>query len=172
MAFALQARLEVRMSDANPVAKWVVSILGSVAAALLVWWLTHSGGPLNPLPPTPTASAPLSIVAVQITDARVPESATAQVSIYNNGTSASEDCKVWWYSGSDVAAELASNHEPSTSAVSEVFGLRPAETRVVTITSLPYTAPGSFDSRIQVCCLGVNVCSERLARRVRVLAAK
>jgi hypothetical protein len=160
------------MPDASAVTKWVLGILGSVVAALLVWWLTHSGGPLNPLPPAKRAPAPLSIVAVQIADARVPGSATARVTVYNNGTSAGEDCKVSWYSGSDVAAELASNHEPSTSAVSEVFGLRPAETRLVDITSLPYAAPGSFDSLFQVQCLGVNVTSERLARRVRVLAAE
>ena len=160
------------MPEANSVAKLVTGILGTVTAALLVWWLTHSGGPLNPIPPAKETAAPLSIVAVQIVDARVPGSATASVTVYNNLTSADEDCKVLWYSGSEVAAELASGHEPSTSAVSETFGLRPAETRIVRITSLPYNAPGSFDSRFQVNCLGVNVTSERLARRVRVLAAQ
>lgn len=160
------------MPEANSGAKWVMGILGTVAAALLVWWLTHSGGPLNPTPPVKETPAPLSIVAVQIGDARVPGSAMASATVYNNATSANEDCRVSWYSGSEVAAELASNHEPSTSAESETFGLRPAETRTVSITSLPYNAPGSFDSRFQVHCLGVNVTSERLARRVRVLAAQ
>ena len=160
------------MADGSPVTKLALGIVGSVVAALLVWWLTSSGGPLNPTPRPPSPPAPLSIVAAKINDARVPGAATAQVTVYNNGTLAGEDCKVWWYSGSAVADELARDRLPSTAAVSEVFGLRPAETRVVDITSLPYTAPGDFDSRLEVSCLGVNFVSGRLARRVRVLAAQ
>ena len=38
-------------------AKWVGGILGSVIAALAIWWLTHPGGPLNPKkPPRPPPS--------------------------------------------------------------------------------------------------------------------
>ena len=34
--------------------KWLAGIAASVTGALIIWWLTHPGGPFNPIPPTAT----------------------------------------------------------------------------------------------------------------------
>lgn len=42
--------------------KWLAGILASIVAAVAVWWLTHPGGPLNPVTPTPPPEPRLSFL--------------------------------------------------------------------------------------------------------------
>ncbi len=112
--------------DMNPtVGKWLAGIAASIIAALIIWFLTHSGGPLNPIP-APVADKPiLRIVDVQVTHAPLGGTAHATVKVFNEGKATGEACTVWWYSGSDVGKELASGLNASKAAVSDAFGLPP-----------------------------------------------
>jgi len=75
---------------------------------------------------------------------------------------------VWWYSGSEVATELAARREPSTAAESPPFGLRPGGSQSMDMASLIYTVPGRVQSMAQVICQGRDVKSQLLERDVDV----
>lgn len=136
--------------------KWLAGIAASIITALIIWFLTHSGGPLNPAP-SPVEDRPvLRIVDFQATNAPLGGTAHATVSVFNEGKATGEACSVWWYSGSDVGKELASGLLASKSAVSYEFGLVPNQTKVVELDSLPYIEPGVFRSYAQVSCMGTN----------------
>ena len=88
----------------------------------------------------------LKIVDFQVSDAPVGGQARAEVTVFNEGDSTGEFCTVWWYSGSEVAHQLEQGLLPGQAATSEEFGLRPEETRQITVWSLPYGEPGRFRS--------------------------
>lgn len=48
-------------STSSSFRKWLGGVATSVIVAVLVWWLTHAGGVLNPIPVTPTAEMPAPI---------------------------------------------------------------------------------------------------------------
>lgn len=145
--------------------RWVAGIMATIIASLAFWWLTKLGGILNP-ESTGTAPAKLGIVSAQIGDVVRGGRATATISVYNNSSTVLEDCVLWWFSGSRVSP----HHFPKDRALSQPFGLRPAETKTVIVLSLPYTEAGDFDSRISVECTsnGKRLGSDWLTRRVHV----
>lgn len=157
-----------KTSSLSSVGKWAAGIAATVIGAVLIWWLTHAGGPLNPLKPTPSAAARPRIIEFVVGPAVAGESARANFSIYNDSDVAAEDCKVWWYSGGKVGRDLERGLRPGEAATSAVFGLRPKDTHQVEVRSLIYPEPGNFRSTAEVSCLGVNVTSQQLERDVVV----
>ncbi len=148
--------------------KWLAGIAASVLAALIIWFLTHAGGPLNPGSPIDASKPILRIVDFQVTDAPLGGTAHAKVAVYNEGEAAGEACTVWWYSGSDVGKELAAGKLASRSAVSHEFGLVPDQTQVVELDSLVYTEPGVFRSYVQASCAGADITSIEYYKDVAV----
>ena len=150
----------------SSVGKWLAGIAASIITTLVIWYLTHSGGPLNP---SPSDDEPiLRIVDFQITDAPLGGRAHATVSVFNEGSVTGEACTVWWYSGTNVARELDEGRGASEAASSYEFGLPPGKTKVVEMDSLPYTEIGEFRSYIQASCSGVDIISIEYYQFVKV----
>lgn len=152
----------------SSVGKWLAGIVASVLAALIIWFLTRAGGPLNPGSPIDESKPILRIVDFQVTDAPLGGRAHAKVAVFNEGEAAGEACSVWWYSGSDVGKELAAGRSASQSAVSPEFGLVPNQTNVVELDSLVYTEPGVFRSYVRASCAGMNIVSIEYYKDVAV----
>lgn len=148
--------------------KWLGGIIAAVITAVLVWWLTAPGGLLNPKEATQEPRPVLKIVDFQVSDAPVGGQARAEVTVFNEGDSTGEFCTVWWYSGSEVAHQLEQGLLPGQAATSEEFGLRPEETRQITVWSLPYGEPGRFRSLAEVSCSGMDITSTQLVAYVTV----
>ena len=156
-------------SRGSAVVKWLAGVAATVVGAVLISLLTRPGGLLNPAKPAPVAQAILKIVDLQITDAHIGGSATADITVYNEGESTGESCSVWWYSGSDVGKQLQQGLEASQSAVSEDFGIRPKESKQIHMSSLVYTEPGVFPSYVQASCAGVNITSIEFHKNVNAV---
>lgn len=156
-------------SSGSSIGKWIAGITATIIGAVVIWWLTHPSGPLNPVPPTPRPKAILKIIDFAVTDAYVGESATATLTIYNEGETTGEGCSVWWYSGSEEGKRLEQGLLAQKAAVSDEFGLRPEESKQISMRSLVYTEPGRFRSYIEVSCWGYDVTSEEYYRYVNVL---
>ncbi len=148
--------------------KWVGGIVAAVMTAVLVWWLTEPGGLLNPQDATQGPRPVLKIVNFQVSEAPVGGKARADITVFNEGDSTGEFCTVWWYSGSEVGRRLEQGLLPGQAAVSEEFGLRPQESRQVTMWSLVYSEPGRFRSMAEVSCSGANVTSAQFVEYVTV----
>jgi len=149
-------------------AKWLAGIAASIVAALIIWFLTHEGGPLNPKSDPVEETAVLRIVDIDVTEAQVNGRSHARVSVFNEGEATGESCSVWWFSGSEVAAQLEAGLLASKSAVSGDFGLTPGETEIVELDSLPYTSAGVFRSYLQASCAGFDIVSDDFTREVVV----
>src|SRR5262249_3929183 len=131
--------------------KWLAGVAAAVLGSVIIWWLTHPGGPLNPPPPPPRKpDAVVKIIDFKISDAAVGQPATGTFTVYDESEIAADECQIWWYSGTKVGKELAEGKSGSESAVSERFGLRPKETRQITMRSLPYSEPGTFRSKLEI----------------------
>ncbi len=139
--------------------KWLLGVVTAVLITTLGWWLTHPGGPLNRIQPTPEPKPILRIVDVQVDTAKAGGTAHAAVSIYNEGKVTGEGCSVWWYSGTKVAQELDQGLLPSEAATSNEFGILPGQTQQIELNSLPYSDLGTFRSYLQAQCTGVNITS-------------
>jgi len=117
------------MSQSSSLGKWLAGIAAAVIGAVVVWWLTHLGGLLSPVTPTPRPRPSLKIIDFTVTHAFVGERAQAGLTIYNEGDTTGEACTVWWYSGIDAGKQLEQGLLPQEAAGSADFGLRPKETR-------------------------------------------
>ncbi|MEP0761363.1 MAG: hypothetical protein HRF48_01355 [Chloroflexota bacterium] len=148
--------------------KGLGGIMAAVITAVLVWWLTAPGGLLNPEDATQAPRPVLKIVDFQVGDAPVGGQARAEVTVFNEGDSTGEFCTVWWYSGSEVAHRLEQGLLPGQAAVSGEFGLRPQESKQITVWSLPYGEPGRFRSLAEVTCSGTNITSAQFVAYVTV----
>lgn len=150
------------------VGKWLLGILTAVLTGVLVWWLTHPGGPLNPEVPPATPKPVLRIVDVRVTAATVGGRASATVGIYNEGDVTGEACTVWWYSGDTVAHELEQGKNASEATTSREFGITPDQTQQVQLDSGIYTSPGTYGSYFQASCAGTNIVSREYHQDVVV----
>lgn len=148
--------------------KWLAGIAASVLAALIIWFLTRAGGPLNPGAPIAENKPILRIVDFQVSDAPLGGRAHAKVAVFNEGKATGEACTIWWYSGSDVGKELAAGLNASHSSVSHEFGLIPEQTQLIELDSLVYTEPGVFRSYVQASCAGADITSTEYYRDVAV----
>ncbi len=148
--------------------KWLGGIVAAVITAVLVWWLTEPGGLLNPEDATPQPRPVLKIVDFQVGDAPVGGQARAEVTVFNEGDSTGEFCTVWWYSGGEVGRQLEQGLLPGQAATSEEFGLRPQESKQISVWSLPYGEPGRFRSLAEVSCSGTNITSAQFVAYVEV----
>ena len=136
--------------------KWLSGIAATILGGVILWWLTHQGGPLNPTPRPSEPALNVKLTAFDPGSPFVGEGSTGHFTIYNEGDITGQDCKVYWYSGTEVAEELASGKLPQKASVSDPFGLKPKESRELTMQSLVYTGPGQFETEADVSCLGVN----------------
>jgi hypothetical protein len=152
----------------SSIGKWLAGIAASIIAALIIWFLTHAGGPLNRGTPIAEDKPILRIVDFHVTDAPLGGIAHATVSVFNEGKATGEACRVWWYSGSDVGKELAAGKSASKSATSHEFGLPPGQTSVVEPDSLMYTELGMFRSYVQASCAGADITSTEYYKDVAV----
>jgi len=157
------------MSQSSSLGKWLAGIAATIIGAVVIWWLTHPGGLLNPVTPTPRPQPSLKIIDFTVINAFVGERAQASLTVYNEGDSTGEACAVWWYSGSAVGRQLEQGLLPQEAAVSADFGLRPKETRQISLSSLVYTEPGTFRSYAQVSCRGANITSQEFYKDVIVV---
>ncbi len=148
--------------------KWLAGIAASVIAALIIWYLTHPGGPLNRGVPIAGDKPVLRIVDFQVTGAPLGGRAHTKVAVFNEGKVTGEGCSVWWYSGSDVGKELAAGKIGSQAATSHDFGFPPGQTSVVEFDSLVYTEPGVFRSYVQASCAGMDITSMEYYKDVAV----
>lgn len=148
--------------------KWLAGSAASVIAALVIWFLTRAGGPLNPGTPIAEDKPILRIVDFQITNAPLGGTAHTKVAVFNEGKVTGEACTVWWYSGSDVGKELAAGKLASQAATSHEFGLPPGQTNVVEFDSLVYKEPGVFRSYVQASCAGADITSTEYYKDVAV----
>ena len=148
--------------------KWLAGLVAAVITAVLVWWLTAPGGLLNPEEATPEPKPVLKIVDFQVSDAPVGGQARAEVTVFNEGDSTGEFCTVWWYSGSEVSRQLEQGLLPGQAATSEEFGLRPQESKQISLWSLVYSEPGRFRSLAEVSCSGTNITSAQFVAYVTV----
>lgn len=148
--------------------KWLGGIVAAVITAVLVWWLTEPGGLLNPEEATQAPRPVLKIVDFQVSDAPVGGRARADITVFNEGDSTGEFCTVWWYSGGEVGRQLEQGLSPAQAAISEEFGLRPQESKQLTLWSLVYDQPGQFRSMAQVSCSGANISSAQFVAYVTV----
>ncbi len=141
------------MAQSPSFGKWLGGIAATVIAAVVIWWLTHPGGLLNPTQPTPEPRPELKIIDVEVSGAYVGRTALATLTIYNEGDTTGEECIVWWWSGSELPQDGSSPtsgdfYLPS----SPTFAIRPNETREVSLSSAVYTSPGEFWSWVEVVC--------------------
>ena len=84
--------------------KWLGGLLATIVAGVVLWWLTHEGGPLNPRnPPAPAPHQISSPAHVTITAFDVdPEPAhlnstfNGRFTVYNDGESIAEGCNIYY----------------------------------------------------------------------------
>jgi hypothetical protein len=142
--------------------KWLAGIASAVIIGVVVWWLTSSGGPLNPVePPTPSPTpTPLVLITkFEVGTVFIPPDSVidASFTVYNEGDATAKECSLWWHShGADFA--------PSGT---QAFSLRPQETRDLSVQSFIYDEPGTYDSFAYVRCS--NFRSEDIHRDVAVI---
>ncbi len=129
------------------------AILVAVIGAVIVFYLTHPGGPLNP---QQKPVADLYIANTELVEARVGQGAVMRFKVYNGGDAFAVGCAVYWESGEEFSQRYETNTlEPNTSyrfTTSERVDLKPSETTFITSTSVPYEQPGHKYSRIFVGC--------------------
>jgi len=73
--------------------KWFAGVLTTVGTGLVLWWITHQGGPLNPNKPVH-----LAIIAWKYSQgSSIGNLLTSpgQITIHNDGESTAENCKVY-----------------------------------------------------------------------------
>jgi len=125
----------------------------SVIGAVIVFYLTGSGGLLNPKP-TPVAA--LHIIDTELLEAHVGQGTVMRFKVYNDGDAKAVDCAVYWTSGEEFSHRYETDTlEPNTSyafSLSERFELEAGETRTVTSTSRVYEQPGHKYSEAFVGC--------------------
>jgi hypothetical protein len=143
---------------------WVGGIAATVIAALVIWWFTHPGGILVEEPPLPKPI--LKILEFEASNVYVGEESEASFTVYNEGKTTAEHCTILWYSGSEVGKQLDQGMLPQKATVSHEFGLRPEETKKISMWSLIYNEPGEFNSIAQVEC--TNGGSEKFYKVVTV----
>jgi hypothetical protein len=75
--------------------KWAFGILGAVTGSVLVWYLTHDGGLLNPKPdprPTPRPAAQISISAFSLPFPLTQNNPNVDFTISNSGDEEARAC--------------------------------------------------------------------------------
>jgi hypothetical protein len=87
--------------------KWFAGILATICGGVVLWWLTHEGGPLNPAKPQPSLRAPtpahIVFTAFQADPARLNSNIIGRFTVYNDGETIAEGCNI--YHGRKTAEE-------------------------------------------------------------------
>ena len=98
--------------------KWLLGVLTTLSTGLILWWLTHEGGPLNPGKPAHVAI--ITWDYSQGKDFLDIVSAEGQLTVHNDGESTAENCSVY-----DKNDQLISGYTK--------FGVPPKEDRTVPV---------------------------------------
>jgi len=123
--------------------KWLSGIAATVIGGLLLWWLTHEGGPLKPKAPPRPKESPAPTVRLLDADIDVPDVSKTYGDrikgtfvVYNEGDATAERCILWLLDGG-----------------SERFGLAPGERRkVVALSSSLFREHGTYRIVARISC--------------------
>src|SRR5580765_3753 len=79
--------------------KWLAGILAALVTGLIMWWLTHEGGPLNPKRPEvrhypSPAHVTITDFEFHITWSPQNYSTSAKYKVYNDGEVSAEGCQI------------------------------------------------------------------------------
>lgn len=99
--------------------KWFAGVVTTICTGLVLWWLTHEGGPLNPGKPVH-----LAIIAWKYSQGPSIgnlRTANGQITIHNDGERTAENCGVY-----DKKEDLVSGDR---------FGVPPREDVTVSVSS-------------------------------------
>lgn len=80
--------------------KWLAGILATICGGVILWWLTHEGGPLNPPRPQPPDHVPtpahITFTAFDAEPARLNSNVRGRFSVYNDGETIAEGCNIYF----------------------------------------------------------------------------
>lgn len=145
--------------------KWVGGIVGTIITGVVVWWLTHSGGPLNPIKPPvePEEPKPRVVITEFHVDEPViipPDKTTkATITVYNENNITASQCKILW-----------SSHGKNFSPIEmHDFGLPPNKSKTLIINSGIYRETGLYKSFVYVKCK--NCTSDTVDKDISVIRA-
>jgi hypothetical protein len=90
--------------DSRKMGKWLGGILATICGGVVLWWLTHEGGPLNrqkpqaPLPAHVSIPAHIVITAFDVDPqpAHLNSTFSGRFTVYNDGESTAEDCLIYY----------------------------------------------------------------------------
>ncbi|WP_455387741.1 hypothetical protein [Petrachloros mirabilis] len=136
---------------------WATGILASIITALTVWWLTHPGGPLNPISESegPAAAPNVLITDFHIGPVRAGQVTWAKLNAHNKGGAVAQDCQIIWH-------PTGGKFEHNASKTTSVF---PEEARSFAL-KVAYAQPGVYHAFAIVFC--TNFTSPRYEKIVRV----
>jgi hypothetical protein len=72
--------------------KWLFGLIGAVVTGLLVWYLTHAGGPLNPQPKPPPKEPAITITAFRLPIVLQTNNPEGTFTITNEGDAVARQC--------------------------------------------------------------------------------
>jgi hypothetical protein len=125
--------------------KIAISVVGSVVAAVIGFFLIAPGGALNPKPSPAPAEA--RITAFNGPNySSVGEVPTRSFTVYNGGDLAAETCEIFW-------SPFGEKTQVVDIVLSEQFTLLPKQTKDFTLTAYSgYTEAAIFDETADVFC--------------------
>lgn len=125
-------------------AKLLTGIAAAVVGGLILWWLTHEGGLLNPRRTSPPPRQPAPSIKLLDTDIKTPdvsqrygERMEGTFVVYNEGDATAEGCVLWFLEGG-----------------SKKFGLAPGERRQVVARTRHFTEHGTYEVVARIACEG------------------
>jgi hypothetical protein len=123
------------------VGKWFAGVASAVLAAVLIWWLTSSDGPLDKAEPSVRIAALSTFPRAQ-----VGQSPSANLTLRNEGDGTASRCQVLWSPQTDDPAD-------SPYAASTEFSLGPGESREQELRTVSkYTEAGSVSMAAKLVC--------------------
>jgi hypothetical protein len=121
--------------------KGMIGFLFTVLAGVLIWWLTITGGPLDPKNPDIHLTA-LSVYPVL----KVGTSPAATASVENSGDGTATNCRMLW-------SPFTSNPKDSPYPATTDFSLGAGERKDLTLTTTStYSQRGSYEMSALLIC--------------------